>query len=87
VQFKWRIFWPYYQGLIVQTKFLYRESTLFKDRWQELGLDIANKLFEDNLDEQTFFFCEARKQPLKIRFRILMNAIQGKEAKPYYINK
>lgn len=85
VQLKWKILQPYYEGLAVQIRFLYRQSTLFKDRWQLLGLEFANESFENNSNEQMLFFRKAQKEPLKIRFQIFMDAIQGKEPRPYYI--
>ncbi len=87
IQWKWKILGPYYRGLSVQTHFLYKQSELFKLRWQEMGLDFALKSFKNNPDEQMFFFRKAQKEPLIIRFNILMDVLTGKELGPYYIKK
>ena len=86
LQLKWKVLKPYYEGLAVQTMFLYRQSTLFKDRWQQLGLKFAEESFKKSPGEQMLFFHKAQKEPLKIRFQIFMDAVTGKEPRPYYIN-
>ncbi len=83
----WKILGPYYNGLAVQTYFLYRQSELFKLRWQEMGLDFALESFKNNPDEQMFFFHKAQKEPFIIKFNIFMDAITGKELHPYYIKE
>lgn len=77
----------YYVGLGVQTRFLYQQSPLFKYRWQELGIDFAKESFDNNPDDQVYFFRKAQKEPFKIRIRIFLDALAGKEPIAYYISE
>lgn len=86
IDLKWKILEPYYVGLAVQTRFLYRQSTLFKDRWQQVGLEFAEQSFENNKNEQTHFFRKAQKEPFSIRFQIFWDTMIKKEKPtPYYL--
>ena len=82
VRLKFRLLQPYYDGLVVQARYLYRQSPLFKYRWQELGLEFAESTFEKDV---THFFHEAQKEPFLIRAKIFWDAISGREPKPYYL--
>ena len=74
----------YYVGLAVQARFLYRQSTLFKDRWQQIGLKFAEETFE-NTETGEYFFHKAQKEPFMIRFQIFLDTITGKEPTAYYL--
>jgi len=89
IQLKWKIFGHYYYGLAIQARFLYRQSDLFKLRWQELGLVFAEKSFDDtdDTDDGVFFFRKAQKEPFIIRFCIFVDALAGKEPRPYYLKE
>lgn len=84
VQLKWRVLENYYTGLAVQARFLYRQSPLFKYRWQELGLNFARESFDKSKSDQQYFFWKARQEPFKIRWQIFLDALNGKEPRPYY---
>ncbi len=86
IQLKWKLLGSYYTGLAVQARFLYQQSELFKLRWQELGLDFAKESF-DNTSDGEYFFRKAQKEPFIIRFNIFLNAVTGKEPRPYYIKE
>lgn len=77
----------YYEGLAVQTRFLYQQSELFKLRWQEMGLDFARESFEKSELDQQYFFWKAKQEPFRIRFQIFVDAITGKEPRPYYLSR
>ena len=85
MQLKWRILRRYYNGLAVQARFLYQQSPLFKYRWQELGLDFARESFDKSSDGE-YFFHKAQKEPFMIRWQIFLDALTGKEPRPYYLN-
>lgn len=85
IQLKWKLLWRYYEGLAVQTRFLYQQSELFKLRWQEMGLDFARDSFEKNESDQQYFFWKAKQEPFRIRFQIFIDALTGKEPRPYYL--
>lgn len=84
IPLKWKILESYYTGLAVQARFLYQQSELFKLRWRELGLDFARESFYNTSDGE-FFFRKAQKEPFRIRFQIFIDAISGKEPRPYYL--
>lgn len=87
VQLKCKFLWRYYGGLSIQAQFLYQQSPLFKYRWQELGLNFARESYDRSENDQLFFFNKARKEPFKIRWQIFLDAITGKEPRPYYLNE
>ncbi len=87
IQLKWTLLKRYYAGLAVQTRFLYQRSELFKTRWQEMGLDFARESFEKSELDQQYFFWKAQQEPFCIRFQIFIDAITGKEPRPYYLEK
>ena len=70
------------QGLAVQAKFLYRQSDLFKNRYQQLGLEFAEQTFEQNA---FYFFKKAQEEPFIIKAKIFFDAVSGKKPKPYYM--
>ena len=82
IEFKWFLLGDYYFRLAVQARYLYRQSSLFKDRWQYIGLDYAENSFEDVADH---FFWKAKKEHLLIRGRILLDSILGRPVQPYAI--
>lgn len=73
---------PYMQGLMVQAKFLYRQSDLFKNRHQTLGIEFAEQAFKNDM---VYFFRKAKKEPLIIRVKIFLDTTLGKELRPYYM--
>lgn len=83
----YKAFEPYDQGLAVQAIYLYRQSTLYKDRWQLFGVDFAEETFRNNHGEGSLFFRQAKKQPFSIRYRIFMDACAGREPRPYYLEE
>lgn len=87
IQLKWKVLKPYYAGIAVQARFLYQQSELFKLRWQQLGLDFARESFDNNPSDGEYFFRKAQKEPFIIRFHIFMDALTGKEPRPYYVEK
>jgi len=87
IQLKWTLLEQYYTGLAVQTRFLYQQSELFKLRWQEMGLDFARESFEKSELDQQYFFWKAKQEPFRIRFQIFMDAVTGKEPRPYYLGE
>lgn len=79
-------FWvlsDYYGRLAVQAKYLYRQSELFKMRWQEMGLDYAESNFED---QPTYFFWKAKQSPWTIKKEIILDSILGRPARPYVLS-
>ena len=86
IEMRWKLLGKYYEGLMVQARFLYRQSELFKLRWREMGLEFAEKTF-DSTNDYTYFFHKAKKEPLLIRWQILLDALSKKEPRPYYIKE
>ncbi len=81
LELKYQLLKPYFAGLAIQAKFLYRQSDLFKSRYQELGLETAEKLFEK---DAVSFFKKAQKEPFAIRLQIFIDATFGRQQRPYY---
>ena len=79
---KWYFLDDYYSRLIVQARYLYRKSPLFRYRWQELGLEFAEEAFRD---DAMYFFNKAREENILIRLRIFADFILHRPAKPYYM--
>lgn len=73
----------YYDRLAVQAEFLYRQSELFKTRYRELGLDYANACFTQE-GTGMHFFERAKREPLAIRFQLLMDSLAGRPMQFYY---
>jgi len=73
VRLRWFVLEDYYRRLTVQAQFLYRQTPLFKERWQLMGLDYAEKSFEG--DAELFFF-QAQKSHWRIRMRINLNSLE-----------
>lgn len=79
------LFKEYIVGLAVQGEYLYRQSSLFKERWQNFGIDFARKMFEKEIE---FWYLKAKKEPFVIRWQIFVDTIiYGKDPRPYYINE
>ena len=76
---------PYYRGLAVQARYLYRTSDLFRSRWEALGYDYAMESFEG--DTGIHFFYKARKEHWWIRSAIFVDATLGREPRPYCMSK
>jgi len=87
LNWKRKIFKQYYDRLCLQTRFLYKQSELFKERCRLLGIDFAKQTFDEEIDEQIIFFNKAQQQPLIIRFHIFMDAITGKQPRVYSIRR
>lgn len=82
VHWKWWLLKPYYEGLLVQARFLYRQHFWFKERRQVLGLAYAEEAFVQDAEH---FFRLAKKEPWEIRLRIFWDATRGRAPRPYYI--
>lgn len=83
IRFRWFLLGDYYARLAVQARYLYRQSLLFKERWQQVGLDYAEESF-DNVAEH--FFHKAKKEHILIRGRILLDSILGRPPQAYAIS-
>lgn len=75
----------YYAGLAVQARFLYRQSKLYKLRWQEVSYDFSEEMWEQS---GLMFFEKAKKEPLIIRVKIFYDTMilrkNTDEINPYY---
>ncbi|OGN04224.1 MAG: hypothetical protein A3B99_03530 [Candidatus Yanofskybacteria bacterium RIFCSPHIGHO2_02_FULL_44_12b] len=80
LKIRWFVLGGYYARLAVQARYLYRQSDLFKMRWQELDLNYAENTF-DNV--ATHFFRKAKSGPAVIRRRIFMDWILNRPPQPY----
>jgi len=58
---------PYYRGIAVQAKYLYRTSDLFKERWKGFSYEYAKQGLTGDIGIR--FFNEARRAPWRIRGR------------------
>ncbi|MEK7118001.1 MAG: hypothetical protein AAB869_00130 [Patescibacteria group bacterium] len=76
---------PYYRGLAVQARYLYRTSELFKLRWQALGYEYAMESFEG--ETGLYFFDKTRKEHWRIRLHIFVDATCGRKPRPYYLGE
>lgn len=83
LKFKFWVLGDYYGRLAVQAKYLYRQSNLFKMRWQEIGLDYAEAGFED---QAGYFFWKAKQSPWAIKREIIIDSILGRPARPYALS-
>lgn len=83
LKLKWHILEFYYRGLLVQANYLYRQSPLFKHRWQELGLAFAENSFKDDVQ---LFFWKAQREPRSVRMQIFFDALFRRKPRPYYIS-
>lgn len=81
---RWFFLKDYYDRLAVQAKFLYRQSELFKTRYRELGLDYADGCFTDE-GTGMHFFEKAKREPLGIRWQILMDCFFKRPMIAYYL--
>lgn len=81
IEIKWKAFRFYYDRLILQARFLYRQSSLYKYRWQEFGLDFAEKSFENDV---VYFFNKARNESLCLRWQLFLDGLLGREFRCYY---
>ena len=84
LKLKWYVLGGYYSRLIVQAEYLYRQSPLFRYRWQEMGLEFAEKSFKD---DTVYFFHKAKQERVWIRMRIFADAIMNRPPRPYYMAK
>src|SRR3989344_2703999 len=80
IRIKWYFLGDYYGRLAVQARYLYGQSQLFKDRWQQIDLDFAETTF-DNV--AVHFFHKAQQEHIHIRARILLDSLTGRTARPY----
>lgn len=71
---------PYYDGLAVQARYLYRTSDLFRFRWEALGYDFAMDLDKDT---GLYFMHKARQEHWYVRLRIFLDATLGRKPRPY----
>ena len=84
IEKKWQLLRFYYERLMRQANFIYRQSDLFKIRWQELGMEFAEKSFEGDI---RFFFWKARQEPFKIRWQLFLDGLLNREPQVYYCHK
>lgn len=78
----------YYTRIAIQARYLYRQSELFRLRWQELGLDYAEESFDNDLRGiGQHFFHKAQKSPWIVRKRIITDWLLGRPAQPYAISE
>lgn len=82
LKLKWKIFGAYYNGLLVQASFLYRQSELYKERRLQMGLDFAEECFKEDV---VYFFHKACQEPILIRTQIFLDAACGREPVAYYL--
>lgn len=75
----------YYRRLGVQARYLYRSSQLFKERYQQAGLDYAESSFPG--ETASHFFWKAGKGPMRIRFQIFLDFLLNRPEQPYVIVK
>ena len=78
---KWQLLRFYYDRLMYQANFLYRQSDLFKMRWQQMGLDFAEKSFEGDVK---LFFWKAQNESFRIRLQLFLDGLLNREIKSYY---
>ncbi len=81
---KWKLLSSYYDRLYHQAKFLYRQSDLFKLRWQEFGLDFAEKTYER---DSIIFLNLAKKEPIRIRWQLFLDGLLNRELQTYYFKE
>ncbi len=83
---KYKVFRFYYDRLCIHAYCLYRQSPLYRYRWEEagLGLEFAEQVYKENKNEQLFFFHMAQKEPFAIRRRLFMDGLLGREFTHYY---
>lgn len=83
---KWFFLGDYYNRIAVQARYIYRQSSLFKERWQEVGLDYAEKSFDDDLNGiGQYFAWKARNSPWPIKKQIILDWLLSRPARPYAI--
>ncbi len=82
VAIRWFFLEGYYYRLAVQARHLYKQSDLFKMRWQEVDLEYAENSFENVGD---YFFEKAKKEPFIIRWAIFKDALFNRPFRSYYI--
>ena len=85
IPFKFWLLQPYFVGIGVQARFLYKRSELFRLRYEALGLEYAESSFKGSTAEH--FFAEARKCHLRIRLQIFIDAMLGRTPRPYYVSE
>lgn len=81
---KWQLLHFYYIRLLHQANFLYRQSDLFKLRWQEFGLDFAEKFFDS---DAKYFLWKAKNQPFRIRWQLFLDGLLNRELQTYYFKE
>ena len=84
IRLKWFILSDYYGRLAVQAQYLYKQSDLFRMRWQEISLDYAEESFNGEI--AVHFFNKAQKEPFIIRWQHFKNSVIGRPVQPYVIS-
>ncbi len=78
----------YYVRFGVQARYLYKQSQLFKDRWQQMGLDYAYQSFDDDLGGVgQHFFRKAQHSPWPIKKRIILDWLLGRPINAYALSE
>ena len=87
IDLKWAILGGYYLRLAMQARYLYRSSQLFKDRWQQIGLDYAEQSFEEDFGYiGRHFFWKAQNSPWPIKKQIIFDWLLNRPEQPYAIS-
>ena len=73
---------PYYEHLLVQARYIYSQSELYRLRRNEQGMEFAENAFEENVDH---FFWKAKKEPFQIRARIFFDSLVNKKPRAYFL--
>lgn len=84
IKLRWFFLGDYYNRLAAQAEFLYRQSDLFKLRWQQLGLEYAESSFTEN-GMGMHFFEKAKHASLEIRWQLLKDSLTGQPIRVYYL--
>lgn len=79
---KYRIFQDYLVRVNVQAYQLYKGSSLFKLRWQEMSLKFAEDSYEQ---DRHFFIDKVKKGPRLIRLRLFRDFMTGAPYNAYFI--
>ncbi|MEK7520568.1 MAG: hypothetical protein AAB560_00625 [Patescibacteria group bacterium] len=74
----------YYERLARQSFLAYRQSGLFKQRWQTMGLARSEAMFLEEAEEH--FERARRETPLAIKWRLFRDGLLKKPDTQYYID-
>lgn len=83
---RWFFLRDYYNRLAIQAVFLYKQSELFKLRWQELRLEYATASFKAP-GTGMYFLEKAKRAPLQIRWQLLKDSLAKRPMRAYYFSE